>query len=113
MVPIMLANPPASLRSGRALVLEVSRESHILLSPRRGNDAPWKAWKTQKASFPLFPPRLEIRQTAPDSHISTAPAAGFIFTPLKPSRAPPPLISLTEADGFSHHSCASVAALRS
>jgi len=49
---------------------------------RRGNDAPWKAWKTQKpkASFPLFPPGLEIRQKpkAPDFHISTAPAADFI-----------------------------------
>ena len=45
---------------------------------RRGNDAPWKAWKTQKASFPLFPPGLEIRQKAPDSHISTAPAARLI-----------------------------------
>ena len=31
---------------------------------RRGNDAPWKAWKTPKAkaSFPRFPPGLEIRQ---------------------------------------------------
>jgi len=48
---------------------------------RRGNDAPWKAWKTQKpkASFPPFPPGLEIRHKtkAPDFHISTAPAAGL------------------------------------
>jgi hypothetical protein len=48
---------------------------------RRGNDAPWKAWKTQKpkASFPLFPPGLEIRPKtkAPDFHISTAPAAAL------------------------------------
>jgi len=48
---------------------------------RGGNDAPWKAWKTQKnqASFPLFPPGLEIRPRtkAPDFHISTAPAAGL------------------------------------
>src|SRR2546428_838750 len=36
-----------------------------------GNDAPWKAWKTQKASFPLFPPRLEIRRRA--CRISTFP----------------------------------------
>jgi len=43
----------------------------------RGNDAPWKAWKTQKPSFPLFPPRLGIRPPAPDSHIPTAPATGF------------------------------------
>jgi len=46
---------------------------------RGGNDAPWKAWKTPKASSPLFPPRLEIWPTAPDSHIPTAPAAGFIL----------------------------------
>ena len=49
---------------------------------RRGNDAPWKAWKTQKpkASFPLFPPGLEIRTKpkAPDFHISTAPAAAAL-----------------------------------
>jgi len=42
---------------------------------RCGNDAPRKAWKTQKTSFPLFPPRLEIRQRAPDSHIPTATTA--------------------------------------
>jgi hypothetical protein len=34
------------------------------MKKRGGNDAPWKAWKTQKASFPLFPPGLEIRQKA-------------------------------------------------
>jgi len=49
---------------------------------RRGNDAPWKAWKTQKpkASFPLFPPGLEIRQKpkTPDFHISTAPATAYL-----------------------------------
>jgi hypothetical protein len=46
---------------------------------RRGNAARWKAWKTQKASFPLFPPGLEIRQktSTPDFHISTAPATGL------------------------------------
>jgi hypothetical protein len=47
-----------------------------------GNDAPWKAWKTPKpkASFPLFPPGLEIRQKskAPDFHISTAPTAAYL-----------------------------------
>jgi len=37
-----------------------------------GNDARWKGGKPQKTSFPLFPPRLEIRPQAPDSHISTA-----------------------------------------
>jgi len=59
---------------------------------RRGNDAPWKAWKTPKAktSFPLFPPGLEIRQKtgAPDSHISTAPAAGDIRRRKKSQMAP-------------------------
>jgi len=44
-----------------------------------GNDAPRKAWKTPKAkaSFPPFPPRLEIRPKtkAPDSHIPTATTA--------------------------------------
>jgi hypothetical protein len=54
-----------------------ARARHV--PKRRGNDAPWKAWKTQTASFPLFPPGLEIRPTAPDSHISTAPTAGFIL----------------------------------
>src|SRR2546425_621120 len=51
------------------------------LVTRCGNDAPWKAWKTQKASFPLFPPRLEIRQKAPDSHISTATTAAVFPHP--------------------------------
>jgi len=45
---------------------------------RCGNDAPRKARKTQKTSFPLFPPRLEIRPTTPDSHISTATTASDI-----------------------------------
>ena len=49
-------------------------------APRCGNDAPRKAWKTPKTttSFPLFPPRLEIRPKAkaPDSHIPTATTAG-------------------------------------
>jgi hypothetical protein len=49
------------------------------MKKHRGNDAPWKAWKTPQASFPPFPPGLEIRQKAPDSHISTAPTAGFIL----------------------------------
>ena len=46
-----------------------------VVAPRCGNAALRKAWKTQKASFPLFPPRLEIRPRTPDSHISTATAA--------------------------------------
>ena len=48
-------------------------------APRCGNDAPRKAGKTlkAKASFPRFPPRLEIRPKAkaPDSHIPTATTA--------------------------------------
>ncbi len=44
-------------------------------APRCGNDAPRKAWKTPRTSFPPFPPRLEIRQKTPDSHIPTATAA--------------------------------------
>jgi len=44
-----------------------------------GNDAPRKARKTQITSFPPFPPRLEIRPTTPDFHISTAtPTAGIV-----------------------------------
>jgi transposase len=50
-------------------------EANNSRAPRCGNDAPWKAGKTPKTSFPLFPPRLEIRPTTPDSHISTASAA--------------------------------------
>ena len=46
---------------------------------RGGNDAPWKAWKTPKTSFPPFPLGLEIRPKPPDSHISTAPTAGLIL----------------------------------
>jgi hypothetical protein len=45
---------------------------------RCGNDAPWKPWKSPKAraTFPPFPPRLEIPQKARDFHIPTATAAG-------------------------------------
>jgi transposase len=53
--------------------------------PRCGNDAPWKAWKTQTASFPLFPPRLEIRPKAPDSHISTATTTAAHLSPEAPA----------------------------
>jgi hypothetical protein len=56
--------------------LESSKKAR---APRCGNDAPRKAWKTPKAkaSFPPFPPRLEIRPrtTTPDSHIPTATTA--------------------------------------
>jgi hypothetical protein len=61
-------------RTVRVAALRAQRDEE-----RRGNDAPWKAWKTQKASFPLFPPGLEIRPKtkAPDFHIFTAPAAAL------------------------------------
>jgi hypothetical protein len=49
-----------------------------------GNAAPRKARKTPKTSFPLFPPRLEIRHSTPDSHISTATAT-TLASPLIPS----------------------------
>ena len=59
--------------------LESSKKAR---APRCGNDAPRKAWKTQKTktSFPRFPPRLEIRPKprTPDSHIPTATAAGRV-----------------------------------
>src|SRR5439155_10111368 len=69
---------PMSICSGRSEGVKVL----MCVAQRCGNDAPWKAWKTQKASFPLFPPRLEIRQKAPDSHISTAPTAAAPQTQL-------------------------------
>ena len=43
--------------------------------PRCGNAAPRKARKPPRTSFPLFPPRLEIRQPTPASHIPTATTA--------------------------------------
>jgi hypothetical protein len=52
-------------------------------TPRCGNAAPRKAWKTQKPSFPTFPPRLEIRQKKPDSHIPTASTAAVTLKILK------------------------------
>ena len=54
---------------------EVLEKSGKARAPRCGNDAPRKARKTPKASLPLFPPRLEIRHTTPDSHIPTATTA--------------------------------------
>jgi hypothetical protein len=61
-------------RTVRVAALRAQRDEE-----RRGNDAPCKAWKTQKASFPLFPPGLEIRPKtkAPDFHIPTASAAAL------------------------------------
>lgn len=37
--------------------------------------APWKRWKTQKASFPPFPPRLENSPQKTRSEFSTVPTA--------------------------------------
>jgi transposase len=54
---------------------ETLANSEKARAPRCGNDAPRKARKTQTTSFPLFPPRLEIRHKTPDSHIPTATTA--------------------------------------
>jgi len=48
------------------------------VGPRCGNAAPRKERKTPQASFPPFPPRLEIRPTPPDSHIPTATTAAEV-----------------------------------
>src|SRR5215831_19969428 len=83
------------------------------IEKRGGNDAPWKAWKTQNASFPLFPPGLEIRQKAPDLHISTAPTAGLTLKKDKTKDAAQSEFQLTDAGHFRHDNTASVASLRS
>ena len=70
-----IASSSASLRSVRTEMLKFPL--------RGGNDAPWK---TPKASVP---PRLEIRQKAPDSHIPTASTAASISLFPKLYRAPP------------------------
>ena len=68
------ASAAASLRSVRTEIQNL----------RGGNDA---RWKTPKASFP---PRLEIGQKPPDSHIPTASTtAASISSSHKPSRSPP------------------------
>jgi hypothetical protein len=81
---------------------------------RRGNDAPWKAWKTQKAqaSFPLFPPGLEIRPKTPDFHIPTAPAAR-LYQQERIKNEAKTRFQLTDPGHFKHHKGASVASLRS
>ncbi len=83
---------------------------------RRGNDAPWKAWKTQKpkASFPLFPPGLEIRQKA--ARISTFPPRRRRVSSYSRSggkNAAATEFQLTDPGHFKHDKDASVAALRS
>jgi hypothetical protein len=67
--------------------------------------------KTQ-AGFPLFPPGLEIRQKTPDSHISTAPAAG-LHQPGKDRYETAIRFQLTDAGHFKHDKSVSVASLRS
>jgi hypothetical protein len=75
---------------------------------RGGNDA---RWKTPKAGFP---PRLEIGQKAPDSHIFHR-VNNSICIPLfhKLSRSPPSAHPLTDAGHFGQDPSASVASLRS
>ena len=85
---------------------------HARRNQRRGNDAPWKAGKTQKPSFPLFPPGLEIRPRAPDSHIPTAPATGLILQEGRKINEAKTALPLTDAGHFRHYNGASVAALR-
>ena len=71
----ILSGPHAVARytaEGQSLAVAKKRRA-----PRGGNDAPWKAWKSQKADFPTLAPRLEIRPKpkAPDFHIPTASTA--------------------------------------
>jgi len=75
----------AAMASAFASLRSVQTE---IQNQRGGNDARRKAWKTQTLSFPPFPPRLEIRQKAPDSHIPPASTAA-ISPYLNLSRAPP------------------------
>ncbi len=70
-----MAGPSASLRSVRTEMLKFPL--------RGGNDAPWKT------PTPSFPPRLEIRQKAPDSHFPTALTAACISPFPKLYRGPP------------------------
>ena len=70
-----MAGPSASLRSVRTEMPKFPL--------RGGNDAPWKT------PTPSFPPRLGIRQKAPDSHIPTASTAASISLFPKLYRAPP------------------------
>lgn len=77
-ISAVVASSSASLRSVRTKMGEKRQDL------RGGNDAPWK---TPKASFP---PRLEIRQKTPDSHIPTASTAASIISLFpKLYRAPP------------------------
>ena len=96
--------PSASLRSENG-----ERKSAVEMTPRgkRGK------LKKPKASFPLFPPGLEIRQKAktPDFHISTAPAAGLSHSP-RTKHEDETKFHLTDHGQFRHDLIASVASLR-
>lgn len=50
---------------------------------RCGNDAPWKPWKSPKAkaTFPLFPPRLEIPPRNPEGFPHSHSAGGETYSP--------------------------------
>ena len=71
-------------------IREQSPSPHAVEMPRRG-----KRGKLKTASFPPFPPRLEIRRKAPDSHIPTAPAAAVL--PIKKTKEKPPRVTFYAA----------------
>jgi hypothetical protein len=79
---------------------------------RGGNDAPWKAWKTQKASFPLFPPGLEIRQKAAGFPHFHRAGDGFYPQRRREENAVETEFQLTDPGHFKHDRRASVASLR-
>jgi hypothetical protein len=96
-------------RTNRVAALRERRDAK-----RGGNAAPWKEWKTQKTSSPLFPPGLEIRPKTktPDFHISTAPTTGSYHSERMKNEAKIKF-QLTDPDHFKHHNRASVASLPS
>jgi len=96
-------------RTVRVAALRAQRDEE-----RRGNDATWKAWKTQKASFPLFPPGLgnpAKNQSAGFPHFHRA-GGGFIASQ-KNKNEPENKFHLTDLGQFKHDKNASVASLRS
>jgi len=97
--------PAASLRSDN-----FDTKSAVEMTPRgkRGK------LKKTKASFPLFPPGLEIRPKtqAPDFHIPTAPAAALYHSE-RTKNETQNKFQLTDLGQFKHHRKASVASLRS
>jgi len=99
--------------AGRASRVATLRE--LQGEERHGNDAPWKAWKTQKpkSEFPTLSTRLgnPAKTKAPDFHISTAPAAGLSHSERTKHEAQTKF-QLTDPSPFKHYNCASVASLR-